>query len=145
MLKPAAFLAAAIVLASCTSMPGKPVPRGIAAYEGDPRLGEPANSICFASTIDGFSANKDRTVILRDGRKEYLVEVLGACPELEFAQAIGIDARTSCLTRSDALIVSSSLMGQTTTVGPNRCLIKDIYTWNSKAEAKEDAEAAPAE
>lgn len=145
MLKPAAFLAAAIMMASCTSMPGKPVPRGIAAYEGDPRLGEQVNSICFASTIDGFSTNKDRTVVLRDGRKEYLVEVLGACPELEFAQAIGIDARTSCLTRSDALIVSTSLMGQTTTVGPNRCLIKDIYTWDSKAEPAEDAGAAPAE
>ena len=144
MLKPALLLAATAILASCSSMPGKPVPRGIAAYEGDPRLGERTDSICFASTIEGFSTNKDRTVVLKDGRREYLVEVLGACPELEFAQAIGLDARTNCLTRSDALLVSSSLMGQTTTVGSGRCLIKDIYTWDSRAEAKTGAEAEEA-
>lgn len=144
MLKPALLLAGAAFLAACSSMPGNPVPRGIAAYEGDPRLGERADSVCFASTIDSFNTNKDRTVILRDGQREYLIEVLGACPELEFAQAIGIDARTACLTRSDALLVSSSLIGQTTTVGPNRCLIKDIYSWDSKAKKREAAEPAEA-
>lgn len=133
MLRLAAILAPALLLAGCESLPGKPVPRGIAAYEGDVRLGERVDRICFASSIDGFSANKDRTVVLRDGRKEYLVEVYGACPELDFAQSIGIEARTGCLTRSDALIVSSSLIGQTGATGPNRCLIKEMYTWDSRA------------
>lgn len=133
MLRLAAIMAPALLLAGCESLPGKPVPRGIAAYEGDIRLGERVDQICFASSIDGFSANKDRTVVLRDGRREYLVEVYGACPELDFAQSIGIEARTGCLTRSDALIVSSSLIGQTGATGPNRCLIKEMYTWNSRA------------
>lgn len=132
----AALLAPILLLAACESLPGKPVPRGIATYQDDPRLGEPVERICFASTIDSFNTNKDRTVILRHGQKEYIVEVQGACPELEFAQAIGIDARTGCLTRTDALIVTSSLIGQTTTVGPNRCLIRDMYTWDSKAKAR---------
>lgn len=143
MLRPAVIVAPLLLLAGCESMPGKPVPRGIAAYEGDVRLGERVDRICFASSIDGFSANKDRTVVLRDGRKEYLVEVYGACPELDFAQSIGIEARTGCLTRSDALIVSSSLIGQTGATGPNRCLIKEMHTWDSRAKdqpAEADAE-----
>lgn len=135
MIRAAFLLAPALLLAACESMPGKPVPRGIAAYEGDARLGERADRICFASSIDGFSANKDRTVVLRDGRKEYLVEVYGACPELDFAQSIGIEARTGCLTRNDALIVSSSLTGSGAGTGPNRCMIKEIYNWDSKARA----------
>ncbi|MFN4024911.1 MAG: DUF6491 family protein [Hyphomonas sp.] len=140
MIRAAFILAPAVLLAACESMPGNPVPRGIAAYEGDVRLGERTDRICFASSIDGFSANKDRTVVLRDGRKEYLVEVYGACPELDFAQSIGIEARTGCLTRSDALIVSSSLTGSGAGTGPNRCMIKEIYTWDSRAKA-EPAEA----
>jgi hypothetical protein len=58
------------------------------------------------------------------------------------------NAADQVLTRSDALLVSSSLMGQTTTVGSGRCLIKDIYTWDSRAEAKPETEtedAPPAE
>lgn len=140
MIRVAFILAPALLLAACESLPGEPVPRGIAAYEGDVRLGERTDRICFASSIDGFSVNRDRTVVLRDGRKEYLVEVYGACPELDFAQSIGIEARTGCLTRNDALIVSSSLSGSNVGAGPNRCMIKEIHTWDSRAKA-EPAEA----
>lgn len=144
MLKPALLILSASLLAACQSMPGETKPAGIAAYADDPRLGEKVSNACFASSIDGFSMNKRDTVVLRDGRKEYMVEVFGNCFDLENAMAIGIDAATSCLSKGDALIVNSSLVGSGAGMGPQRCMIKEIYAWDSKAE-KAAAEETPAE
>ncbi|MGE6696290.1 DUF6491 family protein [Hyphomonas sp. NPDC076900] len=144
MLRSAALIFTTALLAACQSAPGTGTPQGIAAYADDPRLGEPADRICFASSIDGFSDNKRNTVILREGRDEYMVEVFGACPDLEYAQSIGIDSATGCLTRSDALIVGHSLGG--TGMGPQRCLIREIRKWDRKAEKPaEPAAESPAE
>ncbi|AXE63769.1 hypothetical protein BBF93_05715 [Hyphomonas sp. CACIAM 19H1] len=139
MLRSAALIFTTALLAACQSAPGTGTPQGIAAYADDPRLGAPVDRICFASSIDGFSDNKRNTVILREGRDEYMVEVFGACPDLEYAQSIGIDSTTGCLTRSDALIVGHTPGG--TGMGPQRCLIKEIRKWDRKAE--KPAEAAP--
>ena len=144
MLKPALFILSAALLAACQSAPGETKPRGAAAYADDPRLGEKVSSICFASSIDGFSMNERTSVVLREGRKEYLVEVFGTCLDLENALAIGIDSTTSCLSKSDALIVSSSLTGSGIGAGPQRCMIQEIYAWNADAE-QTAAEALPAE
>ena len=143
MLKPALMILSAATLAACASAPGETKPRGVAAYADDARLGEKISNACFASNIDGFSMNTRDTVVLRDGNREYMVEVLGNCLELDNAVTIGIDARTSCLSRSDYLIVSSSLTGNGPGLGPQRCMIKEIYAWDSDAEAPE--EPAPAE
>lgn len=142
MLRPAVCLLSAALLAACQSAPGASGPRGIAAYADDPRLGEQTDRICFASSIDGFSMNRDHTVVLREGSREYMVEVFGACPELRYAMTIGIDAVTGCLTRGDHLIVSSSLGGtDPTAIGPNRCMIKEMYKWDPKAKTPEDNSA----
>lgn len=141
MLRPALLILTTAMLAGCQSAPGTAKPQGIAAYADDARLGEPVDRICFASSIDGFSNNERNTVVLREGRDEYMVEVFGACPDLEYAQSIGIDSTTGCLTRSDAIIVGHSPGG--TGMGPQRCLIKEIRKWDPKA-AKAAAEASPA-
>ena len=145
MLRTAAFiLTSSLALAACQSIPGNPSPSGMAAYADDPRLGEPVDRICFASSIDGFSNNERNTVVLREGRDEYMVEVFGACPDLEYAYSIGIDAVTGCVTRSDAIIVGHVPGG--TGIGPQRCLIKDIRKWDPKAEKPaEPAAETPAE
>ncbi|OYW87517.1 MAG: hypothetical protein B7Z22_04310 [Hyphomonas sp. 32-62-5] len=145
MLRTAALiLTSSLALAACQSIPGNPSPSGMAAYADDPRLGEPVDRICFASSIDGFSNNERNTVVLREGRDEYMVEVFGACPDLEYAHSIGIDAVTGCVTRSDAIIVGHVPGG--TGIGPQRCLIKDIRKWDPKAEKPaEPATETPAE
>lgn len=144
MLKPAFLLLSTALLAACQSAPGTATPRGAAAYADDARLGEKVSSICFSSNIDGFSMNERDTVVLREGRDEYLVEVLGTCLDLESALAIGIDSTTSCLSKGDNLIVSSSLTGSNVGIGPQRCMIREIYAWNPDAEDTPE-EAAPAE
>lgn len=145
MLRPALLIFSTALLAACQSTPGEPRVRGIAAYEGDPRLGEQVSNICFSSSIDGFSLNERETVVLREGSREYMVEVLGTCLELDSAMTIGIDARTSCLSKGDHLIVSSSFTGNGAGIGPQRCMIKDIYAWDPDAKAEPAEEAAPAE
>ena len=137
----AVILTSTLTLAACQSIPGNPSPSGMAAYADDPRLGEPVDRICFAFSIDGFSNNERNTVVLREGRDEYMVEVFGACPDLEYAQSIGIDAVTGCVTRSDAIIVGHVPGG--TGMGPQRCLIKDIRKWDPKAEKPAEPAADP--
>ncbi len=142
MLKPATLLLSVAFLAACQSTPGSQSPKGIAALADDPRLGEPVDRICFASSIDGFSNNERSTVVLREGRDEYIVEVFGSCPDLEYAQTIALDSTTSCLTRADAILVGHTPGGSG--MGPQRCTIKEIRKWDPKAEKTEKAET-PAE
>jgi Family of unknown function (DUF6491) len=139
MFRPALALAAALFSASCASVPGEAPLRGIDRYAEDPRLGEETRSVCFASTIDGFSMAERDSVLLHDGRKRYLVEVTPSCLDLEFAHSIALDSTLSCLTPGDAIIVGSAPGGG---IGPRRCLIREIRNWNKDAEkpAEEAAE-----
>jgi len=133
---------AALTLGACSNAPGEPRLRGIAAYEGDPRLGQKTDQICFAASIDGFSMNTRETVLLHEGRDRFLVEVSAGCPDLDFAEAIALDSTLSCLSRGDAIIVSHAGGGG---FGSNRCLIREIREWNPKAEKPEaKAEENPA-
>ncbi len=131
----------ALVLSGCQSAGSGNQPEGIAAYAGDPRLGERTDRICFASGIDSFSMNRDRSLVLRRGMDEFLVEVYGPCPELAYAQTIAIGSATGCLSRGDRLIVSSSLQGAGgaggSGIGPDRCVIREIHAWNSRADKPE--------
>jgi len=135
-----AFLAAA-ALSACASAPSEPQARGVAKYAEDPRLGEETNKICFASGIDGFSMNDRDTVLLHDGRKRYMVEVTGTCLDLDNAESIVLDSTTSCLTPGDSIVIAQTF-GES--FGSRRCMIRDIYFWNPKAEAAEAAEENPA-
>lgn len=138
----AALLAlTALVLAGCESIDGEPTPAGLAAYENDPRLGEPVRQICFASQIDGFSMTERRTVLLHDGRKRYMVELYSSCPDLDFAQAIGLVSPSACLSRGDSIFVT----GISGPSGPRRgrCMIKEIREWDPRAAAEEAAEILP--
>lgn len=131
-----AVLAMAAV-AACTSTPQEAKSSGIEKYADDPRLGAETNKVCFASSIDGFSMNDRSTVLLHDGKKRYMVEVTGACLDLDNAESIALDNATSCLTPGDSLIIASTF-GET--FGSRRCMIRDIYEWDK--DAKKAAEAA---
>ncbi|PQA86512.1 DUF6491 family protein [Hyphococcus luteus] len=115
---------------------------GDEAEAPDPRIGEEADRICFASTINGWRSVKgeDDVVLLQRGVNDwYRVELNGGCRESIFrsAIAIGIDSRPGggCVTRGDVIIVKDS-PGFT-----RRCMISRIYKWDEDAaEETEDAE-----
>lgn len=127
---------AALATACANGLPGQPPSSGMARFVDDPRLGEPVSSICFASNIDGFSMNQRDTVLLHEGRDRFMVEVFGTCPDLEFAQTIGVDTSASCLSKGDALIVGDTFGGST--MGPRRCVVREIRAWDPKASAPEE-------
>lgn len=143
MLRTLPLIAAAAALAACSSTPGTASPRGIERYAEDPRLGEETRQICFARSIDGFSMAERDSVLLHEGRDRYMVEVAGACVDLEHAEAIALDTPTGCLSRGDSVIVTRSLGGN---LGPQRCMITRIHDWDRKATktAPEAAEENPA-
>ncbi len=136
-------IAVTATLLGCTTIEtSEDKPRGIAAFEKDPRLGSEVGKICFKRNIDGFrNATKD-TVILDAGvRDEYIVEVHGSCFNLRNAQAIQLDSNLSCLSEFDNIVIYESAFGSRTS--PNsveRCSIKSIYKWDEKAipEDEED-------
>lgn len=126
-----------LLATACVSgLPGKAPASGLAQFADDPRLGEPVASICFASNIDGFSMNRRNTVVLHEGRDHFMVEVFGTCPDLEFAQTIGIGATGACLSKGDAILVSDTLGGSA--MGPRRCVVREIRAWNPKAASEEE-------
>ena len=133
--------AAMLALAGCASTTdSEPGPIGIAKYADDPRLGEETNRICFASSIDSFSDNTRDTVVVREGRDHYLIEVFGTCLPLQNAITMRVAATTSCLTKGDSLIVSDSLSaGRNEPFSTARCRVKSIHKWDPKAEKAEEA------
>ena len=137
MKKIALILASSILIFSgCATTPTDDKPRGVAALQGDKRLGEQVDKICFNRSIDGFSATTKDTVVLKRGvSDEYLVEVFGICRDLDRAQSIGIASRQSCLSANDSLIVSTSAfsLNDGTGIGPDRCRINRIFKWDAKA------------
>lgn len=143
-------LAAVLTLGACaTSTEDEPRLRGVAQFEGDPRLGEEVRQVCFASSIDSFSSpTRDTVVVEKSPTKSYLVEVFGACFNLDQAQTIALAAKTGCLSKGDSLIVSDSAFGlrDSSGLGPSRCTVKAIYDWDEKAAKKaEEMQAEEAE
>ena len=138
------LLAATSILNACaTSTVSAQQERGIAAFADDVRLGEEVNKICFNRNIDGFSNNTRDTVVLSAGpSKDYIVEVRGICPNLRYAQSIGIDTSQSCVTRGDYLVVSESAFpsGTSSAMSPDRCLIDKIYKWDKRAKETKDVD-----
>jgi|AntAceMinimDraft_11_1070367.scaffolds.fasta_scaffold00236_40 hypothetical protein len=136
---------ASAVLAACTSHPaGESKPKGVAQFAGDPRLGEEVRNVCFSSTISGFHGATDDTVVISKGRQDYLIEVYGNCFNLDQAQQLAVDSTTSCLGKGDHIITTDSIAGfhDKTGFGVQRCTIKSIHEWDSKAKAPEAEETA---
>lgn len=125
----------ALALYACASSSGE-TEDGVAAYADDPRLGEQVDRICFGRQIDGFGETTDRTIIVEAGVNEhYLIETVGFCPDLDWAQSISLDQFSSCLSRGDAIIPYGSAFGPDRTgPAPQACRIKAIYEWDEDAE-----------
>jgi Family of unknown function (DUF6491) len=138
------LLAGVLALAACSSsaLPGTAPVRGGAQLAQDPRLGAVTDRICFTSSIDGFGATTRDTVVVNEGRDDYLLEIFGSCLPLRSAQQIAFPERAGCLRKGDRLIVSENIsgLGHGNDAGRTQaCTVKSIYKWDPKAKA-----AAPA-
>ena len=127
--------------AACATTPSDK-PKGAAKFAEDPRLGEKVDRICFNRTIDGFSHTDRDTIVVSTGpNKDYLLEVRGICTNLRHAQSIAIDSPLSCVTRLDAIFVSTSAFSLNDNLGgPQRCIINEIYAWDEDADKDEEKE-----
>jgi hypothetical protein len=79
---------------------------------------------CFQlSMVSGYSHARDNRVYVHTGPREtYLFQTLGSCPELSWAENIGLDPATAgpiCTGIDIDLIVPS-------TTGPHRCAVSMI-------------------
>lgn len=115
-----ASLAGAVLLAACA---GDGAPS--ASSSGQPASAtEPTRSRCFRSSqVNGWRAGDRNVVYLRtDVRRVFRMQLMGPCPDVNWAQRIGIEARGSSWICSgiDATIVAPS------PIGPRRCPVRAI-------------------
>jgi len=126
--------AALITLSACATN-GTSRSEDIAELLTDSRVGEAVDNICFTRGIDGFSDNDDYSVVLRRGVKDEYLVVTKFCPDLQFAQSIGLDNRRSCLRRQDDIHVFRTAFPQSDIDrrGFTSCYIDAIYKWDKDA------------
>ncbi|WP_374472449.1 DUF6491 family protein [Phenylobacterium sp.] len=110
---PAAALAA-LALAGCA-----------AGMRTESAAGQPTGGRqCFwASSVNGFRAVDERAVNLRVGvRDVYRLELIGPCPDVDWATRIAIQSRggNSICTGLDAVLIAPS------PIGPQRCLVRNV-------------------
>ncbi|MEM1150803.1 MAG: DUF6491 family protein [Pseudomonadota bacterium] len=126
----AAIASATLILASCASTG----PRLEAEdYLASPALGEKVDRICFTRNIDRFGDATRNTLIVEEGVNDfYLIEVFGACQQLDWAQSLAFTrTRGSCLLRGDRLITFDSAFPNRSDLRfSNQCTIKAIYEWD---------------
>ncbi len=88
--------------------------------------GEPVKSF-YMNNFDGWSpVSKDQVVIWSGMNKGYLITVTGYCPDLQFANAIGVTSTANTVDRFEKVIV-----------GRDTCLINEIRPLDTK-QIKED-------
>jgi hypothetical protein len=88
--------------------------------------GEPVKSF-YMPHLDGWSAvSKDELVVWTGSNKAYLLDVDGFCPDLQFANTIGVTSTGSTVDKFEKVIV-----------GRDRCFIKSIRPLDVK-QMRED-------
>jgi hypothetical protein len=96
----------------------------------------PGDRACFhASNVSGFRAPDDKTVYVRVGVRDiYQMEMMGSCPQIDWAEKIGIRTRGSEFICSglDADLISP------TSIGPQRCPVRML-----RKLSPEEAKALP--
>jgi hypothetical protein len=114
-----AALAATALLAACKTAPD---------LDYTDYAGEPVKSFYLnAGGADGWHAvSKDQVVVWAGLNKAYLLDITGYCPDLQFAQTIGLTSHGSTVDRFEKVLV-----------GRDRCLIKQIRPVDTK-QMRED-------
>jgi hypothetical protein len=103
-----AALAAAAMLAGCASLKKSQL-------DYHEYTGEPVKSF-YLGNFDGWSpVSKDEVVVWSGINKAYLLKVSGYCPDLQFANAIGVTSTAHTVDKFEKVIV-----------GKDRCFIREI-------------------
>ena len=136
-----ALTMSALLLASGCTSANSGSDDGQKEWLRDARLGEKVDRVCFKSSIDSFRSPTDRTVIVEEGvNEEYLIETMGTCPDLDWAQSLSFDTPigSSCVTKGDSIYAYDSAFGPDRTDIPSvRCPISAIYEWDEEAAETE--------
>lgn len=83
--------------------------------------GEPVKSF-YMDSFEGWSpVSKDRVVVWSGLNEGYLVTVTGYCPNLQFANAIGVTSTANTVDKFEKIVV-----------GHDRCFIKEIRPIDAK-------------
>ena len=113
------FACAAVLLAGCTSMLKK---------MSEPKLqyteyaGEPVKSFYMKTYDNGWSpVSKDQLVVWAGINEAYLIQVSGYCPDLMFANAIGVTNTAGTVDKFEKVVV-----------GRDKCFIKEIRPIDTK-------------
>ena len=89
--------------------------------------GEPVKSFDMHNYDGGWSAvSKDQLVVWAGINEAYLIKVAGYCPDLQFANAIGVTETAGTVDKFEKVIV-----------GRDKCLIEEIRPIDTK-QMKED-------
>jgi hypothetical protein len=111
------LIAAAALLAGCATGP---------KLDYTDYAGEPVKSF-YMNTFDGWNVvSKDQVVIWSGLNKAYLVSVRGYCPDLQYANTIGVTSTASTVDRFEKIVV-----------GRDQCMISEIRPLDTK-QMKED-------
>ncbi len=141
-----AALPLSLVLMSCTAPGATKMAANAEAEKPDPRRGEEVKSLCYGGRISGFGETTRNSVVIRQGRKNYLLETYNGCLDLEYAQSLSLNRFSGCLSRGDRLIGFDSPFGHDN-FGPRSqpCTIKTIYEWDKDATETETPADGPTE
>jgi hypothetical protein len=123
-----AVCAAALLAVACQS-DGKTADN--TSKKPDPRQGKEVTQVCFNQQIRNWRENDHHSIIIeKDFRKEYKLDLAGACNPEDAFTSIGLVSRIgggNCLSNMDKLVTDSRYAGN----GP--CYIQHIYEWNKDA------------
>lgn len=123
------------------------VPFALAAEETSPRVVGVEGEISFPALggIRNFRADNDKGVWLEDRQRNwYYASFLGTCPEIRFAQGIGIDTRGSArFDRHSKILVRGNVCAIATLVTADKPLSeREQRKLRKQAEADLKADAA---
>lgn len=131
------FAAMTMLLAACATATAAPTEPKKSSWETDERLGEKVDKICFGANIDGFKQTTRTSVVVSEGRDDFLLETYRGCFDLSSAGSLALENRGSCLRKGDRIRPFQSAFGPGNVDSrAGSCLIKAIYEWD-RAEADE--------
>jgi hypothetical protein len=115
-----------VTLASCASLDKLKHDDGLKYQD---YAGDPIQSF-WMPRLDGWTVVDDKLLVLRTNiNKEYLVKVAGFCPDLKFANAIGVTSFSGSVDKFEKILV-----------GKDKCMISEIRPIDS-ARMKADRKA----
>ena len=106
------------------------MPAGVAlaALLGATAAAAPVDKACFfASQLSSWKEVGDKTVNLRVGVSDlYQLRLLAPCPDLPYAEALGIETRGGANTICSGLDVTLVLPRDIARTGPQRCMATSL-------------------